>query len=74
LWGLVRPARARTSVVIEYRDRGSSHWRRLKRDRTSSRGYWTTTTRLARSRRYRVRWTPPGGEAVTGPSTRSYRR
>jgi hypothetical protein len=74
LWGLARPARGRSSVVIEYRNPGSSRWHRLKRDRTNSRGYWTTTTRLVRSRRYRVRWTPPGGTAVTGPSTRSYRR
>jgi hypothetical protein len=73
LWGLVRPARGRTSVAIEYRDRGSSRWRSLKHDRTNARGYWTTTTRLVRSRRYRVRWTAPGGDAATGPSTRSYR-
>jgi len=73
LWGLVRPARARTSVVIEYRDRGSSRWRRLKGDRTNTRGYWTKTTRLVRSRRYRIRWTPTGGARVTGPATRSYR-
>src|SRR3954470_1069305 len=70
LWGLVRPARARTSVVVEYRDRGSSRWRRLKRDRANTRGYWTTTTRLVRSRRYRIRWTPTGGAPGTGAAAR----
>jgi hypothetical protein len=62
-----------TRVSIEYRDRGSSRWRTLKRDRTNGRGYWTTTTGAVRDRRYRVRWTDPGGTRWTGPLTRSYR-
>jgi hypothetical protein len=74
LWGLVRPARGRTTVAIEYRDRGSGRWRRLKHDRTNSGGYWTTTTRLVRDRRYRVRWSGANGAAPVGPTTRTYRR
>jgi hypothetical protein len=73
LWGLVRPATGRTSVSIDYRNRGSDRWRLLKRDRTNSRGYWTTTTRLVRNRRYRVRWPAPDGARFAGPLTRSYR-
>jgi hypothetical protein len=69
LWGLVRPAAGPTSVRIEYRDRGSSSWRTLKRDRTDSRGYWATRTSYRSGRWYRVRW----GE-FTGPPTRAYRR
>jgi hypothetical protein len=41
--------------------------------RTNGRGYWTTTTGAVRDRRYRVRWTDPGGTRWTGPLTRSYR-
>jgi len=71
LWGLVRPAGAVTSVVLEYRDGGGS-WRRLKTKTTSARGTWSTTTSVRASRRYRVRWTAPDGTVFTGPSTRSY--
>jgi hypothetical protein len=73
LWGLVRPAGGTTSVSIDFRDRGSSRWRFLKRDRTNSRGYWTTTTRLRSDRRYRVRWTASDGTRFEGPLTRSRR-
>jgi hypothetical protein len=69
LWGLVRPARGATSVLIEYRNRGASSWRTLKRDRTDARGYWATTTSSRSGRVYRVRW-----EDFVGPSTRAYRR
>ena len=56
LWGLVRPAHGRTRVTIEYRNRHSRKWRRLKSDVTNRRGYWSTTTRQRAGRRYRVRW------------------
>jgi hypothetical protein len=55
LWGLVRPARGRTRVTVEYRNRRSRKWRRLKTDATNRRGYWSTTTRRRAGRRYRVR-------------------
>jgi hypothetical protein len=69
LWGLARPATGRTTVTIQYRNRGSSKWRTLKRDRTDSRGYWVTTTRFRSGRSYRAAW---GG--FTGAPTRAYRR
>lgn len=69
LWGLVRPAGERTTVRIEYRNRGSSKWRTLKRDRTDSRGYWATTTSYRSGRSYRMRW-----DEFTGAATRAYRR
>jgi hypothetical protein len=65
LWGLVRPATGRTRVTIEVRDRSSDRWRRLKSDRTTARGAWSTTTALREGRRYRVRW-----QGHTGPPTR----
>ncbi|MGZ4268047.1 MAG: cellulase family glycosylhydrolase [Solirubrobacteraceae bacterium] len=73
LWGLVRPAHGRTRVSIDYRNRGSSTWRDLKRDTTGTTGYWTTTTSARSGRAYRVRWTAPDGTRYTGPLTRSYR-
>jgi hypothetical protein len=69
LWGLVRPADGATAVTIEYRNRGSSRWRTLKRDRTDTRGYWSTTTSYRSGRSYRVSW-----ESFTGAQTRAYRR
>jgi hypothetical protein len=69
LWGLVRPASGKTSVRIEYRNRGSSRWRTLKSDHTDSRGYWVTTTSARSGRSYRVSW-----DDFTGPQTRVYRR
>jgi hypothetical protein len=71
LWGLVREHRASETVTIDYRNRGSGTWRRLKSDRTDSLGYWSTTT-SDRGRSYRVRWTAPDGQIRTGPTTRAY--
>jgi hypothetical protein len=73
LWGLVRPAKGRTKVTIEYRNAGSSTWRRLKSDTTNADGYWSTKTSPRSGRSYRVRWTAPSGAAFTGPPTRAYR-
>ena len=72
LWGLVRPATGRTTVRIEYRNRGSSRWRTLKHDRTDGRGYWSTTTSYRHGRSYRVRWRAPDGRLYTGARTRAY--
>jgi hypothetical protein len=68
LWGLVRPAKGRTTVEIQYRNRGSRKWRTLRHKRTNSRGYWTANTRKRRGRSYRVVW----GQ-YKSPRTRPYR-
>ena len=73
LWGLVRPAAGATKVTIEYRNSGSSTWRRLKGDTANSAGYWSTTTSARSGRSYRVRWTAAGGTVYVGPATRAYR-
>jgi hypothetical protein len=67
LWGLVRPARGRSTVRIEYRNRNSKRWHALARRRTNSRGYWSAATAYHRGRTYRVRWT-----RYIGPRTRVY--
>jgi len=71
LWGLVRPTTARTSVLLQYRP--GKKWRRLKRDTTNSRGYFSTTTKYRKGRSYRVIWTAPDGTTYKGPRTRVYR-
>jgi hypothetical protein len=71
LWGLVRPHNGVEQVTTEYRNRGSSTWRRLKHDSTNNVGYWSTTT-LDRGRTYRVRWTDAAGKTHVGPATRAY--
>ena len=71
LWGIVRPAHAKTTVSIDYRAAGSSRWQLLKHDRTDGRGVWTTTTAARAGRRYRVRWTAPDGTRHAGPVTRA---
>ena len=72
LWGLVRPGSGRRTVVVEHRS--GKTWRRAKRDHTDGRGFWRTTVRYRKGRRYRVRWTAPDGRTYTGPATRTYRR
>ncbi|MFA9270900.1 MAG: cellulase family glycosylhydrolase [Baekduiaceae bacterium] len=73
LWGVVRPTTRGTSVTIDYRNGSRGSWRRLKTDRSNTRGVWSTTTSASTSRQYRVRWTAPDGTTFTGPPTRSYR-
>ncbi len=73
LWGLVRPASGRTTVVVDFRARGGKRWHRLKRVATTARGTWSTHTVRHGDRRYRVRWTAPDGTTRLGPLTRVHR-
>jgi hypothetical protein len=72
LWGLVRPAAARTPVTVEYASGGS--FKRLFTLTTDSRGYFTRTTSLRSGRRYRLAWTQPDGRTIHGTPTRVYKR
>jgi hypothetical protein len=67
LWGLVRPAHARTRAVVQIRKSGSKRWVKLKTVTTDTRGYWRSATSLRRGAQYRVVWT-----TFTGPPTRAY--
>jgi len=66
LWGIARPAAAKTRVRIEYSTRKG--WRKLKYDATNGRGVWSTTTKFVKGRTYRVKWA-----GFTGPRTRVYK-
>ncbi|WP_372789714.1 cellulase family glycosylhydrolase [Paraconexibacter sp.] len=73
IWGLVRPADARTKVTILYANRGSSKWRTLTRLSTDSRGYFSNRRRAISTRRYRVEWTDGSGTTYRGPVTKTRR-
>jgi len=71
LWGLVRPAGARTKVVVQQAGDGR-HFTTLKTITTDSRGYWTSSAGLGGSTRaWRVKWTDGNGRTWTGPPTRA---
>lgn len=72
LWGLVRPARAKTKVVIERRLRGRS-FRSWKRVTTKANGSFTARDRRHAGVRYRYRWTAPDGTRMTSPWVRVFR-
>jgi hypothetical protein len=71
LWGLVRPYRQTTRVVIQSRV-GGKRWKTIKRKRTSSRGVYGLLVRHRKGVSYRVRWTSPEGKRYTGPPIRAY--
>ena len=72
LWGLVRPARGATSIVVQYSANGGRSWHGLADERTASDGAWTATGRFVAGRLWRVRWTSPAGQTLTGAPTRAY--
>ena len=67
LWGYVRPATGRTTVLVQIRKRGAKSFQNLKHVTTNSSGYWTSATALRSGAQYRVLW-----GAYTGPPTRAY--
>jgi hypothetical protein len=72
LWGLVRPAKGATKVVVQQRSTHSGTFTTLKTVTTDARGAWTSTaTRGTATREWRVKWTDPTGKEWTGPATRS---
>lgn len=72
LWGLVRPAGARTQAVVLYADAHKS-FRRLRAVTTGAHGFWRLTVAYRTGRRFRVQWTAPDGTVFRGPPIRAYR-
>jgi hypothetical protein len=72
LWGLVRPARGSTRVVVQYSADGGRRWHGLADEGTASDGAWTASGRFVAGRLWRVRWTSPAGQTFTGAPTRAY--
>ena len=72
LWGVARPAKGTTKVVVQQRSTHGGTFKTLKTVTTNSRGYWTASvTRGASTREWRVRWTDAAGKEWTGPATRA---
>jgi hypothetical protein len=74
LWAHVRPATGKTRVSLQFRDRGSRSWRRLKVRTTDRHGFTQVLTRYRSGRRWRVGWTAPDGATYHGPATGLTRR
>jgi hypothetical protein len=71
LWGIARPAKGATKVVVEQHERGKA-WRTLATPATNARGVWTGSASAGGStREWRVRWTAPDGTQYAGPPTRA---
>jgi hypothetical protein len=71
LWGLARPAKGVTQVVVQQRD-GQASFKTIATVTTNARGAWTrTAARGGSSREWRVKWTAPDGTQYTGPATRA---
>jgi hypothetical protein len=66
LWGLVRPYRQSTTVVLQWRV-GHKRWRKLRTVRTGARGVYGLSVHHRKHVSYRVRWTSPEGMHLTGP-------
>lgn len=71
LWGLARPAGARTAVTILI---GARRPRTYRRYTTDAHGYFARRVPYVRGRSYRLRWTAADGRTLIGPATRVYRR
>lgn len=71
LWGLVRPAGKSTVLAVQAADAGGG-FHDVLMVRTNSLGYWTAHASFRKGRRWRVRWTAPGGAAYIGPPIRAY--
>jgi hypothetical protein len=68
LWGLVRPMRSRTQVLIQVRGTGrKAKWTKLRSVTTTSTGVYGFSARHHAGETYRVRWTAPDGTRYTGP-------
>ncbi|MBJ7331742.1 MAG: family 1 glycosylhydrolase [Solirubrobacteraceae bacterium] len=70
IWGLVRPAAGATTAKLQVSTGGS--FRDLRDVTTDARGSFTVTSQGGSNRRWRLRWTTPGGKVYVGPATRAY--
>jgi hypothetical protein len=71
-WGLVRPARRPTGLVVQYSADGGRSWHGLADERAGASGAWTGSGRFVAGRLWRVRWTSPAGQVFTGAPIRAY--
>ena len=70
IWGLVRPATGRTSVVLERFD--GKAWSTWKTVKTAANGAFTASDAKRAGAQYRYRWTSPTLGALTAPAVRPF--
>lgn len=70
IWGLVRPARAATTVQLQVSTGGA--FRTLKSITTDGRGSFTVLSAGGSKKRWRLRWTSSAGTTYTSPAVRAY--
>ncbi len=71
LWGRVRPHPAQTRVTILVSPGKGRRFRDLRTVTTNRRGVFGLRAKHRKGRRYRVRWTAPGGKVWLGPPIRA---
>jgi hypothetical protein len=67
LWGLVRPFRKTTKVVIQSRIGSKGAWKMLRTQTTTAKGVYSFSVHHRKGVTYRVRWASPSGGTLTGP-------
>jgi hypothetical protein len=67
LWGLVRPDRTTTQVLIQSRVGSKGAWKALRTKTTTSKGVYSFSVHHRKGITYRVKWTSPSGSHLTGP-------
>jgi hypothetical protein len=71
LWGRVRPQASQTQVTILVSPRKGRSFRVLRTLTTNHGGVFGLRAKHRKGRRYRVRWTAPGGRVWLGPPIRA---
>jgi hypothetical protein len=73
LWGLVRPMRAKTKVLVQVHAKSKhAKWRTLRNVTTTASGVYGFSASHHKGQTYRVRWTAPDGTRYTGPAISAY--
>jgi hypothetical protein len=67
LWGLVRPYRHTTKVLVQSRIGSKGRWKDVRTTTTTAKGVYSFTVHHRKGVRYRVKWTRPTGGTLTGP-------
>ena len=73
LWGLVRPATAKTTATIEQRSGSKGAFKKLATVTTNGLGYFTKRVANPKGRQWRLVWTAPDGTVYRGTPTRAYK-
>jgi hypothetical protein len=74
IWGRVRPTTVPTTAELQIAQGTKGEWRTLQTVQTDDKGSFTARGSFRQGRRWRLRWTAPGGVVRTGAPIRAYAR